>query len=66
MAGQIKMMLDSIIAQKSKGNKTLVSTTKTLLIIKGFNPDKFTVSTEDNPDMIRKIQVIANDMGVKL
>jgi len=66
MAGQLKRMLDQIILQKSKGDPTLMTTTKTKLILKGFNPDKFTLATEDNPDQIRRVREIAREMGVNL
>ena len=66
MAGQIKKMLDEIIRQRSKGDTTLMSTTKTKLILKGFNPDKFTALSEDNPDVINKIRAVAAEMGVKV
>jgi len=34
MAGQIKVMIDQIIENRSKGNALLVSTTQTKLILK--------------------------------
>jgi DNA polymerase III sliding clamp (beta) subunit (PCNA family) len=66
MAGQIKKMLDQIIMQKSNGNPTLIAVTKTKLILKGLNPDKFTPLSEDNYDLIRKIRETAQEWGVRV
>jgi hypothetical protein len=66
MAGQIKNMIDSIIEARSRGNPTLVATTTTKLILKGFNPDKFTAASPDDPTTIAKLSIVAREMGVKL
>jgi hypothetical protein len=66
MAGQIKNMIDSIIEQRSRGNQTLVATTKTKLILKGFNPDKFTAAAPDDPTLIARLSIIAREMGANL
>ena len=41
MAGQIRIILDTIIERRSKGNSTIALTTKTKFILKGINPDRF-------------------------
>ena len=41
-------------------------TTRTKLILKGINPDKFTAASEDDPVMIQKAMAVAKDMGVRL
>ncbi|HOC58865.1 MAG: hypothetical protein KBA28_11370 [Syntrophaceae bacterium] len=64
MAGQVKKMLDQIILKKSNGNTVIMSTTKTKLILKGLNPDKFTALSEDNADIIKKVREVAAEMGV--
>ncbi|MCE5265689.1 MAG: hypothetical protein LLG97_19445 [Deltaproteobacteria bacterium] len=66
MAGKVKRIIDEIISQRSGGNPTLAMTTKTKLILKGLNPDKFSFSSEDDPAMIQKALAVARDMGVKL
>lgn len=66
MAGKVKRIIDEIISQRSGGNPTFMMTTKTKLILKGINPDKFTASAEDDPVMIQKVLAVAKDMGVKL
>ena len=66
MAGKVKRMIDEIISQRSNGNPTFMLTTRTKLVLKGVNPDKFTAATEDDPAMIQKVMAVARDMGVKL
>jgi hypothetical protein len=66
MAGKIKRIINEIISQRSNGNPTFILTTKTKLVLKGINPDKFTASSEDDPAMIQKVLAVARDMGVKL
>ncbi len=66
MAGVIKKMLDEIIAKRSNGNITMMNLTKTKLILKGFNPDKFTNTSEDDPEIIKKIKAAAQEMGVSI
>ena len=66
MAGKIKRMLDEIVATKSGGHPTLISTTKTKLILKGLNPDKFNALSADDPDTMKKVMMTAQEMGVTL
>ena len=64
MAGKIKKMIDIIILENAKGNETLVNLTKAKLTLKGINPKKFTDTSEDTPEIIEKLKVVANDMGI--
>lgn len=66
MAGKVKRIIDEIISQRSNGNPTFMMTTRTKLILKGINPDKFTAASEDDPVMIQKAMAVAKDMGVRL
>jgi len=66
MAGQIKMMIDSIIAKKTRGNPTVANVMKAKLIIKGINPKNYTPVSPDDPAIIAKLQKLAIDMGVTL
>ena len=66
MAGMIKKMLDEIIAKRSKGDVTMMNLTKAKLIFKGLNPDRFTNTSEDDPEMIKKIKAAAQEMGVSI
>lgn len=66
MAGVIKKMLDEIIAKRSNGDITRMNLTKAKLILKGYNPDKFTENSEDDPEIIRKVKAVAQEMGVSI
>lgn len=66
MAGRIHQMITQIIAQRSRGNSTLASTTKTKLILKGLNPDRFTPTSPDDPEIIQKVALAATEMGIAL
>jgi len=66
MAGKIKRMIDTIIEKRSNGNEILKNTTRTKLIIKGYNPDRWTPQSEDDPAKISELKQIARDMGVEL
>jgi hypothetical protein len=66
MAGQIKRMIDRIVEQRAKGNAALKNTTITKLILKGINPDSYTLMSPDDPAVIRRLQEIAGEMGLTL
>ncbi len=59
-------MIDLIIEKRSNGNEVLKNTTRTKLIIKGFNPDRWTSQSEDDPAKIAELKQIARDMGIEL
>lgn len=48
MLGEIKRLIDTIIAQRSNGNEIMIQTTKTKMILKGINPTKYDNSSADN------------------
>lgn len=64
MAGEIKRLIDKIIKTRSKGDPTLEYTTKTKLIIKGIQPDKYTLTSDDDPVVINKVKQIGQSLGV--
>ena len=66
MTGEIKRMIDLIIEKRLNGNEVLKNTTRTKLIIKGFNPDRWTSQSEDDPAKIAELKQIARDMGIEL
>jgi len=66
MAGQIRSMLDRIIVERGKGDSVLASLTKAKLILKGFDPDRFGVTTPDDPATIARIKQVARELGVLL
>jgi hypothetical protein len=66
MAGQIKQIIDKVIAIRSQGNATIAATTRTKLILKGINPDKFSASSEDDPLIMGKLTQIVKEMGITI
>lgn len=66
MAGKIIQMIDKLIELKSGGNTTVATTTRTKLILKGINPNNYNSGSDDDPEVIAKIQSIATEMGIKL
>jgi hypothetical protein len=66
MAGQIRSMIDTIIATRSRGNPTVALTTRTKFILKGLNPDRFDHLSPDDPALIAKIRAIGAEMGVSV
>ena len=66
MAGQIIKMINTIIDKRSKGSGTIAITTKTKLVLKGIDPDKFNESSPDDPEIIEKLRNLARDLDVTL
>lgn len=66
MAGKIKAMIDTIIEQRTKDNTALIGLTKAKLIMKGIFPDKYTSTSEDDPEIIQKLNNLANELNIKL
>jgi hypothetical protein len=66
MAGKIKQMLDTIITLRSQGKPTLVITTRTKLIMKGIDPEQYTLDSPDDPAVIEKLRLIAAEMKIAL
>ncbi len=64
MAGKIKMMIDKIIRTRAGSDPSLQKTTRLKLVLKGIDPDKFSMASDDDNSIISKLQQIASDMGV--
>jgi len=62
MAGKIKTMIDSIIAQRAKGNPMLEGVIRTKLMLKGIDPKKYTLQSDDDPTVIAKLEAVAKDL----
>jgi hypothetical protein len=66
MAGRIRYLIDSIITQRANGDPALINTTKTKLLIKGINPDKYTSQSEDDAVVISKLESLAKEFGLSV
>jgi len=64
MAGKIKKIIDTIIEKRAQGNETLIATTRTKLLLKGINPNKFNSNSEDDHATIEKLKILAKDLGI--
>jgi len=66
MTGKIIELIDRLVELKSGGNPTVANTTRTKLLLKGINPKKYDSQSEDDPEVIKKIEHIAKEMGINL
>ncbi len=66
MAGQVHQLVEQIITQRSKGNPVLAATTRTKLLLKGIDPDKFTAMSADDPTIVARLRQIAVELNVVL
>jgi hypothetical protein len=66
MPGMIKSMINKIVAERAKGNATLIATTRTKLILKGIDPDKFNDTSPDDPAIMGKLQTLATELNIIL
>ena len=64
MAGQAYTMIQSVITQKSKGNAVIANSIRTKMYLKGIAVDKYTPSSPDDQEIIKKIREIAKEFGV--
>jgi hypothetical protein len=66
MAGKIRKQLEALILGVAKNNQTLINITKTKLVLKGLNPEKFNDQSPDDPIILEKVKQIAAEFGVKI
>ena len=66
MAGQVKTILDRIVDQRGKGDEVLAMLTRAKLILKGFDPARFTVTMPDDPATVARVRQVARELGVIL
>ncbi len=66
MSGKIKNIMDTIIEQRARGNSVIERLTKAKLALKGFIYEKYTATSEDDPDEIRNLCNIARELNIKL
>ncbi|MHC1698441.1 MAG: hypothetical protein AB9919_10370 [Geobacteraceae bacterium] len=62
MAGKIKRMIEVIVVERSKGNVMLAKAVKTKLILKGINPAHYSDQSDDDPEIIRKLENMLQDL----
>ena len=62
MAGKIKRMIERIFAERSKGDELLARVITTKLILKGIDPAKFSDKSDDDPQIIEKLEKMLRDL----
>jgi len=64
--GKIKKMLDTLIAKRANGNHFLELDIQMKLLLKGINFKLITDDTPDDPEMIAKLQQMADQFNITL
>jgi hypothetical protein len=62
MAGRIRRMIDSVIQQRAMGNPMLEKIIKTKMILKGVNPNKYTLESDDDPLVMDKLERMLREL----
>jgi hypothetical protein len=66
MTGTARKMIDTIIAEKAQGDKTIEKSVRVKLILGGIMVDRLTDATPDDPVLIKKIKNVAAVYGVSV
>jgi len=66
MAGKINRQVHLILNEVAKYNPIIMNTTRTKLISKGIDPNKFSLDSPDDPEILEKLKSIAEEFGVKI
>jgi hypothetical protein len=64
--GKTKLIIDSIITQRSGGDPTIAKVIRTKFMLKGINPDAFSLDTPDDPTLVKKLMDLASKLGVRI
>ena len=66
MAGRVKQMIDAIVSARAKGNPAVAQAVKAKFVFKGINPDHFNSGSADDPSVIKKLEMLAKELGVTI
>jgi hypothetical protein len=64
--GLTKLIIDSIITQRSGGDPSVAKVIRTKFMLKGINPDSFSLDTPDDPGQLQRLKDLAGKLGVKI
>jgi hypothetical protein len=64
--GKTKLIIDSIITQRSGGDPTIAKVIRTKFMLKGINPDAYSLDTPDDPTLVKKLMDLAAKLGVRI
>jgi hypothetical protein len=63
MAGKIREMIDYVLRQRAAGNPMLEKIIKTKMILKGINPNRFTLQSDDDPAVLEQLEGMSMELG---
>ncbi len=64
--GKTKLIIDSIITQRSGGDPEVAKVIRTKFVLKGINPDAYSLDTPDDPGLVNRLMALASKLGVKI
>ena len=64
--GKTKLIIDSIITQRSGGDPTVAKVIRTKFMLKGINPDAYSLDSQDDPNLVQKLMDLAKKLGIKI
>jgi hypothetical protein len=64
--GKTKLLIDTIITQRSGGDPGRAKVIKVKLMLKGVNADAYSLDTPDDPFMVKKLIDLAGKLGVAI
>lgn len=64
--GRTKLLIDTIITQRSGGDPLVAKMLKTKFMLKGLNPDAYSLDTPDDPGIVRRLTDLAGKLGIKI
>jgi hypothetical protein len=64
--GLTKLIIDSIITQRSGGDPSVAKVIRTKFMLKGINPDAYSLDTPDDPGQLQRLKELAGKLGVKI
>lgn len=64
--GITKLIIDSIITQRSGGDPAVAKVLRTKFMLKGINPDAYSLDTPDDPGQVQRLKDLAAKLGVKI
>jgi hypothetical protein len=64
--GMTRLVIDSIITQRSQGNPGIARNLRAKLVLKGINPQDHTYDTVDDPQILTRAMSLAKKLGISV
>jgi hypothetical protein len=65
MSGKIRLTIDAIFAERAGKSSLIRDVIETKLILKGINPQRYTLESEDDPVILEKLENVIKDLESK-